>query len=708
VTSLFELLPRLHQQRDQDAGHVLRALLAVLEEQRDLLSDSVDQLYDDWFIETCQEWLAPYLGELVGYRVLHGYEEALGSGQDDAGAVLRAIAPRRDVADTVANRRRKGTLAILEDLAADVAGLPTRAVELRQLLAFDQPVRLFGTEPVELRSRLRRGRLVDVRGVDALDRVDGPFDELAHLVDVRRIDSFHTSGRSGIEEVALFGWRLGSYSITRAPAYCEDRDRSRFTFSILGNDTQLAVAPVREPSPTHVADETNVPAFIRRLAFESALLDYYGPGKSLCLFTGEHQDEPVPASRIVAADLSGWGYTPARGTVAVDPVLGRFAFPPRDAPDEGVWASYRYAFPADIGGGEYPRGVSTGRIYRCGPGQPDETITAALARWQSDKTRSAGSPPTREATIELVGSGAFTEQLRVDVEPGDRLTLRAAAGSRPVVRLLDWYANRPDRFSIIGAPDVDGEPRPSVTLDGLMVTGRSLRVQGPVATVSLRDCTLVPGWSLDSDCACQHPDEPSIELDRTPACLQIERSIVGTIRSLGDPRHTEPSHVFVSDSVLDACDRGSFAVCGESDDYADLVVSLRHTTVFGRVRAHAVDLVEDSIVTGPIEVVRRQVGCLRFSWVHPASRTPARFHCEPETSGDPVRVTPRFRSERFGTPAYAQLDLRCASEIASGAEDGSEMGAYHSLFWPQRSRNLGLRLEEYIPAGTDAGIVYVT
>jgi hypothetical protein len=36
------------------------------------------------------------------------------------------------------------------------------------------------------------------------------------------------------------------------------------------------------------------------------------------------------------------------------------------------------------------------------------------------------------------------------------------------------------------------------------------------------------------------------------------------------------------------------------------------------------------------------------------------------------------------------------------------MGAYHSLFWPQRSRNLGLRLEEYIPAGTDAGIVYVT
>lgn len=705
MTRLFELLPRLDQQRDEDAGHVLRALLDVVEEQRELLSDYVDQLYDDLFVETCQDWLVPYLGELVGYQLLHSYEEVLGSGQDDADAVLRAIAPRRDVADTVASRRRKGTLAILEELAADVAGLPARAVELRRLLAFDQPVRLFGTDPVELRERLRRGRRVDVRDVDALDRVDGPFDELAHLVDVRRVDSLRTRGRSGIEAVALFGWRLGSYSITRAPAYCEDRDRSRFTFSILGNDIPLVVAPVREPSPTHLAGETNVPAFIRRLAFERSLLDYYGPGKSLCLFTGEHQDEPVPPSQIVAADLSGWGYTPVRGTVAIDPVLGRFAFPPRDAPDEGVWVSYRYAFPADIGGGEYPRAESTGRIYRCGPGQPDETITAALARWATDK---AGSAEAREATVELVGSAAFTERLRMDVEPGDRLTLRAAPGSRPVIRLLDWYANRPDSFAVVGAPDVEGMPRPTVTLDGLLVTGRSVRVQGPVGTVTLRDCTLVPGWSLDSDCRCEHPEEPSIELDRTPACLEIERSIVGTVRALADRIHTEPGRVFVSDSVLDACDPASYAVSGEDDGYADVVVSLRRTTVLGRVHAQGVDLVEDSIVTGPIEVVRRQVGCLRFSWVHPDSRTPGRFHCEPETSGDPVRVVARFISEQYGTPAYAQLDPRCPPEISRGAEDGSEMGAYHHLFWPQRSDNLELRLDEYTPAGTDAGVVYVT
>jgi hypothetical protein len=130
--------------------------------------------------------------------------------------------------------------------------------------------------------------------------------------------------------------------------------------------------------------------------------------------------------------------------------------------------------------------------------------------------------------------------------------------------------------------------------------------------------------------------------------------------------------------------------------------------VLGRIRAHAIDTVEDSIVTGPIEVVRRQEGCLRFSWVHPDSRTPRRFHCEPELSGAPARVVPRFTSLRYGRPGYAQLDERCADEISRGAEDGSEMGVFHHLFWPQRRDNLELRLDEYTPAGTDVGTILVT
>src|SRR5262249_55300522 len=152
-------LPRIVQQRDAESGFALKGLLAVIEEQRQVLSGAIDQLYDDWFIETCQDWLVPYVGELVGYRLLAGDGEALGFGTPEASMLLQAIAPRRDAADTIASRRRKGTLALLQDLASDVTGWPARAVEFRRLLAFAQPVRLAS---IDTCARLRTGQVVDV------------------------------------------------------------------------------------------------------------------------------------------------------------------------------------------------------------------------------------------------------------------------------------------------------------------------------------------------------------------------------------------------------------------------------------------------------------------------------------------------------------------------------------------------------------------
>jgi hypothetical protein len=36
------------------------------------------------------------------------------------------------------------------------------------------------------------------------------------------------------------------------------------------------------------------------------------------------------------------------------------------------------------------------------------------------------------------------------------------------------------------------------------------------------------------------------------------------------------------------------------------------------------------------------------------------------------------------------------------------MGVFHDLFQPQRAANLRARLDEYMPAGMDAGIIYAT
>ena len=70
-------------------------------------------------------------------------------------------------------------------------------------------------------------------------------------------------------------------------------------------------------------------------------------------------------------------------------------------------------------------------------------------------------------------------------------------------------------------------------------------------------------------------------------------------------------------------------------------------------------------------------------------------------------MRPRFNNTRYGTPAYCQLSDDCAVEIKRGADDESEMGVFHDLFQPQREANLRARLDEYTPAGMDAGILFV-
>jgi hypothetical protein len=157
---------------------------------------------------------------------------------------------------------------------------------------------------------------------------------------------------------------------------------------------------------------------------------------------------------------------------------------------------------------------------------------------------------------------------------------------------------------------------------------------------------------------------------------------------------------------------------------------LERTTIFGKVHVQELSLASHSLFTAPVTALRRQAGCVRFSYVPDGSRTPRRHRCQPDlalarradelqlSSVDDLppaekeqvqlRLRPFFRSLCYGDPAYAQLDVACAEELRAGAEDGSEMGVFGPLKQPQREANLRLRLEEYLPLGLEAGFIYVT
>src|SRR5687767_9139724 len=110
---LYELLPAIYRQRDAEVGLPLRSLLRVIGEQVDVVNQDINQLYENWFIETCEDWVVPYIADLVGYRLVHEAGEPGDTGTLSERARGRILIPRREVANTVHNRRRKGTLALL-------------------------------------------------------------------------------------------------------------------------------------------------------------------------------------------------------------------------------------------------------------------------------------------------------------------------------------------------------------------------------------------------------------------------------------------------------------------------------------------------------------------------------------------------------------------------------------------------------------------
>ena len=722
IDRLFNLLPTSYRQRDLEEGSPLQMLLRVIAEQVNVVEQDIAQLYNNWFIETCQDWVVPYIADLIGFVPV-----APPDLDDPPSAALENIlVPRREVANTIRYRRRKGTLSLLQDLANAVSGWPALVVE------FDDRVNV--TQSLD-HLHVKRGRLADLRSVSQLSRIGGAFDAIGHSVELREIDSMLSQGtlqqrRGGRPDRTA----SGAFGDALAFAYCQEEVGDNcYSFSILGNDTPLYA---RNDPDTNVQDESidAFPVPIGRVAFRNdaalgehahASTSFYGEDKGFAIWAKGWSDcdptLPIPASRIIPADLSNWRYTPRHDHIAVDPQLGRMVFPATQLPPGDVHASYNYGSVADIGGGEYlrviPRPAQPVTIYEVGASLEFSTIHSALERWQQEKPSFAA--------IEIADSAIYQEQIHLTVGERQSLALRAASGARPVLLTKDWHPSRPDAVVFIG------EAHSQLTLDGIMIAGRDVQISGEFATVTIRHSTLVPGWSLHGDSKPRKTGEPSLHLSNLKASVDISHSILGGIQILQESDEVDPIDLHIGNSIVDAHHAHSFAISAPDGSIAPASLKLSNCTITGRVETHAIELAQNTILLGSVIAARKQQGCVRFCYVPQGSRTPRRYHCQPdlveqaaeqesskqalsveETKAlrrlEQLRTEPQFRSTSFGTPNYFQLTDDCAAEISAGASDQSEMGVYHDLFRPQRLSNLRTRLSDYTPAGTNVGVIFVT
>ncbi len=690
---LYALLPAVYRIRDEGQGRPLHALVSLIARELEAIEENVEQLYDDQFIETCDPWVAPYIGDLIGYRPLHGVAPAVAS-------------PRAEVANTIAYRRRKGTAAMLEQLARDVTNWPARAVEFFEQLATTQFMN---------HVRLHAPATADLRSTSRMLRRGGAFNTVAHTAEMRRPET--GAGRYNIPNIGIFLWRLEAFPLTHVPLTPDAGDATgrRFRFNPLGADQPLFRQPVIETTISHIAEPMNVPEPIdirlmaramKEPASDVGNVSDYGTGSSLVLARANadpmHPPTAIERADICVCDLrdtgAGWAHESLADTVnqnriAVDPRLGRVLLGANVAGE--VLGTFHSGFSRAIGGGEYERRPAGGSLafQRTASGsealQPSLDAIAGGGRLLIDDSRTYTETP--QFKVDGVSAAGA---------PGIEVVVAARNGARPLIA-----SNGPVLLHI-GA-------RGRLILDGLVISGGALQLAAAADSepreLVLRHCTLVPGLTRDPHGDAASPGAISLSVAHPFATVRLEACVVGAMQVDVD------AQLHLSDTIVDAGAAEGVAVEGMAAGPA-AETTITDCTVVGKVHVRLMRLVSNTIFfarlaagdawKAPVWTERKQDGCVRFSFVPRGSLVPKRFRCVPDD--EHPAALPHFTSLRFGDPGYAQLRVATARAIREGADDGGEMGVMHPLYQPQRETNLKTRLDEYLRFGLRAGIFYIT
>lgn len=706
---LWDWIPAIYREEDGLAANpdVLRSLIELFALQAAVLRRSQDRLWDDQFIDLCEEWAVPYLGDLLGTRLI---------------SALNARGRRIDVAKTIYYRRRKGTLRVLEELIGDITGWEGKVVEMFRRLGRAR----HGLDPAPgplagPQTSTPPGGFADLRNPRGATLSESPFDEYAHTPDVRR------EGLYSIPKLGFFLYRIEAWEVTGVipvasgspsqlvfdpsgrdiPLY-QPRQRSTdweqwrslrewevpapMLCEILGDEEfviTLDVIGILQAnfalSAPAAADLTTLAGFrfLNRDRFVQTLtalpnhIEILGAViwpqlRTLALVADcghagllpkafeieTAAGLPVAPDRIAAGNLEKWTGAPADRDAIVDPARGRVLFL-GGAPAASAVFRYYYGALGQMGAGTWERGPAT----------PTLSLPAGGGAIAPGAIPGAG-------VVAIADSSTYKPI--ADVTGITALVFEAADQQRPYLR-----AAGPELlFDSTGAADA------TLTLDGLWIGAdapTSLVLAGDYHSVTLQWVTLDPG-GLDAQ---NNPIAPvQIVIRGVVDQLQIQSSVIAGIA-------IEAAGTLEQLSIQDSIVSGAIALPATQ-------VTLQRVTMLGALSADQLRATE-TLLTSPANIANTQNGCFRFSSAPPGSRLP-----HPYQSWSYPDSPSLFVSRRFGDPGYLQLSEVAPQGLQRGAENTSEIGAYSSLNNPIRLDGLRQKVDEYSPFGMVPVYVFET
>jgi hypothetical protein len=686
---LWAMLPAIYRTLDSPDNGItpgpLQEFCNRLGVQAAVLRRSIDRLWDNQSIETCDDWVIPYIGQLLATRIV---------------ACLPPRAQRLDVAKTIYYRRRAGTLGLIEELTTDIAGHDARAVEFFRRLGrtrhnfdpaigltpnlslYPTPAALLNSTPPRgvieglcgPYSRTPAGGFADLRNNYAASNTGTAFDEYAYTADFRA--GRQSTGWYSISHLGMFIWWLYAFPVTNGTPAQNPDCPLQFSFDPIGREVPLFAPSQRAQedfADNWVApNEWQLAAPVRETLWKLLPPALYPNAFSVAV--GEGAAPPI-------LDASQF---------EILPESGRFRFLGA-GPAARVSVVYHFGFSSGIGAGAGPSNAG----FPAALATPANTVRIGGGTGLATALQNLSS----NATIQLEDSFTYAEALGdaggITTVPGN-LALIAATGTRPVLRLQ----NQPAAHWTLKAPAVQEY---DLVIQGLWLQGADLIIDGAWNNVTLQLCTLDPG-SADPGHPSQflsgidgHALVPThLVITGQIATLTLNSCITGPILTQGEGA---VATLMINNSIVQATSHEP------AISAATGLAQLSRTTVLGTASLHELSASE-CIFDAEVTVQNAQEGCVRYSTIAQGSNLHAPFRC--------ATVPPRsdiFDSRAFGQPNYARVSagadlavlpakhVEPPPSVLTGAAGGGQPGAFCAEQQALLALGLAAKLEEYAPAG---------